>query len=294
MERKQKTAQLPHKPSRLGRYLAGIRDSRWLPPLHAARQLRLCEHEILSYDVPREMNGLRIAYASDIHYGALLDEQRVRDLVQKINALDAELVILGGDYGEDAEHTRAFWQLRPGFRAKIAVCGVLGNHDRAQGDADELAALMYDNGVTPLVNNALFVQIGDKRLAVCATDDYNHGDPDFADVAAQVQSADYVIYAPHSPDALEDACHVGNEPFYHLALCGHTHGGQIALFGFAPYTASRHGLRYGNHYRSGEIEENGTVVLISNGVGTTWLPLRLGAPAQYHLIELRHARERME
>ena len=109
-------------------------------------------------------------------------------------------------------------------------------------------------------------------------------------MAAQVLGADYVIYAPHAPDALEDAYNVQRDPFFDLALCGHTHGGQVTLLGFAPYTASRRGLRYGNHYRSGEIEEHGVTVLVSNGVGTTWLPLRLGARAQYHLITLSRAR----
>ena len=109
-------------------------------------------------------------------------------------------------------------------------------------------------------------------------------------VAAQVRGADYVIYAPHAPDALEDAYNVQRDPFFDLALCGHTHGGQVTLLGFAPYTASRRGLRYGNHYRSGEIEEHGVTVLVSNGVGTTWLPVRLGARAQYHLITLSRAR----
>ena len=110
------------------------------------------------------------------------------------------------------------------------------------------------------------------------------------DEKGRLRGADYVIYAPHAPDALEDAYNVQRDPFFDLALCGHTHGGQVTLLGFAPYTASRRGLRYGNHYRSGEIEEHGVTVLVSNGVGTTWLPLRLGARAQYHLITLSRAR----
>lgn len=287
-----KTAHMPHKPSKLGRFLAGLPQSRWLFPIYASRRLTLCEHVIDNPGIPQALDKLRIAYASDIHYGALLDEARVRDLVERVNALEPDIIILGGDYGEDAAHTKAFWNLHPAFKARIAVCGVLGNHDRAEDSVEELSTLMYENGVTPLVNNALFVTIDGAKLAVCATDDYNHGTPDFADVAAQVQDADYVIFAPHSPDALEDAYHVGNEPFFHLALCGHIHGGQVALFGFAPYTASRHGFRYGNHYRSGELEENGAIIVVSNGVGTTWLPLRLGAPAQYHLLTLRARADR--
>ena len=81
------------------------------------------------------------------------------------------------------------------------------------------------------------------------------------------------------------------ETFYDLALCGHTHGGQVTFFGFAPYASSLYGLRYGQAYLTGEMEEDdGVHVVISNGVGTTWMPLRFGAPAQYHLITLRRER----
>jgi len=280
-------ARKPHKPSALGVWLARRKPRQWLFPLYASRQLRL-ETSVLSFPhLPPALSGLRIAYASDIHYGALLDDARVRDLAERLNALQADILLLGGDYGEDAAHTLEFWQAVPPLRARLAVCGVLGNHDRAEADADTLADAMRQRGVVPLVNSALTLEIGAARLAICATDDYNHGAPDFPGTAAQVKGADFVIFAPHSPDALQDAFSLGQPPFFQLALCGHTHGGQISLCGVAPYTASRHGFLYGNRYRSGLLQRNGAAVLVSNGVGTTWMPLRLGAPAQYHLIELK-------
>ncbi len=283
-------AKRPHMPSRLGLLMASLRPRRWLYPLYAARQLRLERHEISSSHVPRSLSGLKLAYASDIHYGALLDAERVNDLAARLNALEADIILLGGDYGEDAAHSLEFWRIVPPLHARLAVCAVIGNHDRADGDIDALCTAMQAKNVTPLVNSALTLRSGEDTIALCATDDCYWGDPDYQDVAAQVRGADYVIYAPHAPDALEDAYNVQRDPFFDLALCGHTHGGQVTLLGFAPYTASRRGLRYGNHYRSGEIEEHGVTVLVSNGVGTTWLPVRLGARAQYHLITLSRAR----
>ena len=253
-------AKRPHTPSRLGILMASLRPRRWLYPIYAARQLRLERHEISSAHVPRSLSGLKLAYASDIHYGALLDAERVNDLAARLNALEADIILLGGDYGEDAAHSLEFWHIVPPLHARLAVCAVIGNHDRADGDIDALCAAMQSKNVTPLVNSALTLRSGEDTIA------------------------------PHAPDALEDAYNVQRDPFFDLALCGHTHGGQVTLLGFAPYTASRRGLRYGNHYRSGEIEEHGVTVLVSNGVGTTWLPLRLGARAQYHLITLSRAR----
>ena len=281
-----KKAHMPHKPSQLGIWLNGLPQSRWLYPLHAARRLYLVEHEISLPNLPRPFAGLRVAYMSDIHYGAFLDASRLGELAERLNELEADLIILGGDYGEDAVHTFRFWKKLPRLHARLAVCGVLGNHDRAEAGSEALAGAMYRRGVIPLVNNALYIAREGARLAVCATDDYNHGNPDFAGVAEQVKDADFVIFAPHSPDALLDAYAVGPKPFFQLALCGHTHGGQIAPFGLAPYTSSRHGWRYGNRYRTGEIDDDGVTVIVSNGVGASWLPIRLGAPPQYHLITL--------
>ena len=97
-------AKRPHTPSRLGILMASLRPRRWLYPIYTARQLRLERHEISSAHVPRSLSGLKLAYASDIHYGALLDAARVNDLAARLNALEADIILLGGDYGEDAAH----------------------------------------------------------------------------------------------------------------------------------------------------------------------------------------------
>lgn len=285
---KRREAHQPHRPGKLGIWLNSLPEGwKWLFPVQASRQLQLKEYEVSSIELPEVFDGLRIAYASDIHYGTLLSEKRVADLAQRLNALKADIIILGGDYGEDAAHSFAFFEKLPPLEAKIAVCGVLGNHDRAEGSAEELSAAMEKCGITPLVNSALKIRIQDAELCICATDDVSHGDPMFREVKAQAEGADFVIYAPHAPDALQAAKEEGAGVFYDLALCGHTHGGQVSLFGFAPYTASLYGMYYGNLYLSGQKEEDGAQIIISNGVGTTWMPLRFGAKAQYHLITLR-------
>ncbi|MBR5232259.1 MAG: metallophosphoesterase [Clostridia bacterium] len=285
---KRKEAHQPHRPGKLGLFFNSFPEKwKWCFPVYASRQLHLKEYEICSSKVPAAFDGLRIAYASDVHYGALLGEARVTDLAQRLNALKADVIILGGDYGEDAKHSFLFLEKLPPLEAKLAVCGVVGNHDRAEGTAEELSAAMEKRGITPLVNSSLMLKINGKTLCICATDDVSHGNPKFSEVKAQAEDADFVIYVPHAPDALQAAKEEGAGVFYDLALCGHTHGGQVSLFGFAPYTASLYGNRYGNMFLSGHKEEDGAHVIISNGVGTTWMPLRLGAKAQYHLITLR-------
>ena len=286
MEKQGKT----HAPSALGVWLARLPAPKALFPLYLARQLYLDQRELPLASLPEALDGLRVAYVSDIHYGCFLSEERVRDLTERVNALNADLLILGGDYGDGPIAYERFWHIVPDLHARYGVCGVMGNHDRMEARLKMLTAAMRHRGVTPLVNDTLQLKINGAKLAICGPDDWYFGAPNYARLARQAQGADFVIFAPHSPDALADAYGVSPQPFFQLALCGHMHGGQVAPFGLTLRTASRRGYRYGARYRTGIIREKGITVVISNGVGTTWMPLRMGAKPQYHLFILRRAK----
>lgn len=279
-----------NRPSRLGQWLNRLPEGqKWLWPVYASRRLRLVENVVESAALPAAFDGLRIAYASDIHYGAFLGDARADALADTLNALQADIVLLGGDYGDSSAQALAFFARMKPLRARLGVYGVVGNHD-CFGAADGLSALldaMERAGVTPLCNSAAHLTGGGARLTLCAVDDIYHGAPDYASVALQAKGADFCVFAPHSPDALPEAFDASPEPFFHFAVCGHTHGGQVTLFGLAPNTGSRYGFLYGMRHLRGMMEEHGAEILISNGVGASLLPVRVCAPAQCHLITLK-------
>ena len=270
------------RPSLLGRLLALLPLSCMLIyPVYLAGQLDLKEETYVSPDLPPEFDGLRIVYLSDIHFGAFFKEDRLRDLVRRVNALDADLILLGGDYAEDSQTAVDFWKNRPGFQARWGVAGVPGNHDRTlpESNLKKLMTAMEENGVYPLVNDAFLLKKDGKTLAVCGIDDLYNGHPDLEKCESKCRNADFTIFLSHTPDVLPSI----PAPFYQLMLCGHTHGGQVTLFGRAVFSSSRLGSRY----LSGWKKEKGADILISNGVGTSVLPVRLGARAQFHLLTLR-------
>lgn len=90
---------------------------------------------------------------------------------------------------------------------------------------------------------------------------------------------DFVILLTHTPDYAEDV------PITHadLVLAGHTHGGQVKVFGYAPVVPSRYGRRFLNGlcYNSDRIP-----VIVTNGIGTSRINVRLGAPSEVVLIRL--------
>jgi len=256
-----------------------------LYPLYLGAQLDLVEDTYVSSRLPEVFDGLRVAFVSDIHYGAYLNEQRVRRLVSRVNALQPDLIILGGDYGEDSQGAVDFFRLQPGFQAKTGVLGVMGNHDRTlpESNLQVLMRAMADAGVRPLVNDVFIIEKAGKTLAIAGVDDYYNGAPRLDRAADLCQGAEFTIFAPHTPDILPEAYRLPGGPFFQLALCGHTHGGQVVLFNRALKSSSD----YGEKYRTGWKKENGVDIMISNGVGTSFLPVRLGARPQIHLITLK-------
>lgn len=242
-------------------------------------------NEVVSFaQLPAAFDGLTIAYASDIHYGPFLGKERAIDLANRLRAMQADIILLGGDYGEDTATSIALFDVLPKLSAPYGVFAAIGNHDRMGDEAsfELLLERMRAWGAYPLLNDARVIVKDGASLCICATDDIREGHPHFPSLTPHATASDFVIYAPHSPDILPSALKQGHFDF-DLVLTGHTHGGQVAPFGHTIHSSSR----YGDRYRSGWIEEGGKQIFVSNGVGTSLLPVRLGAPAQIHRITLK-------
>lgn len=252
---------------------------------------RVEAHVYRSPSLPDNLKNIRIVYLSDIHQGRWYSQQQVDRLIAQVNDLSADVVILGGDYGEDYEGAVDFFRTMPQIEARNGVYAVMGDTDRSDepGTLEELLAAMQAKNVTGLVNATAPIRLGRSYLYIAGADDYRRGYPDVEKVASQVHADDFVIFAGHSPNllpAMQDARdRAGNAHWYDIALFGHTHGGQINLFGFSPFRRLR--PLVGSRYLSGWLEENRAALLISNGVGTEYAPLRLFARPQIHLITLK-------
>jgi len=259
-------------------------------PFYQARILNVEEKTLEISGLDPVLDGLTIVYASDIHQGPFFTQGRVNALVAKINAFNADLVLLGGDYAIDSDSAIDFFKTLPKIQARRLVAGVVGNHDRTvpESNLNLLQSAMLNAGVLPLVNATKEVRVGNTALYLAGVDDYNNGHPQVQQVAYNMRESDFVIFLTHSPDNLPEAFQTKNSEgsinWFDLSLAGHTHGGQATIFGkplFNPLTKAS--LRY----LSGWIQENKATVLVSNGVGLTGLPVRLFAPAQLHVITLK-------
>ncbi len=210
-------------------------------PFVEAGMLTIEQHTLYVKDLPANLKNLKIAFASDIHQGLWLSQSRVDDLVRTLNNLSADIIILGGDYADDSDGAIAFFRSAPALHARLGVFGVVGNHDRTEPESNlsRLVAEMKSYGCLPLVNNVARVKLGQTYVYIAGVDDYYNGYPDVAGVAAQVKGEDFVIFVGHTPDLMPDVLAAkgadGDNHWFDLALFGHTHGGQVNLFGFTPF-----------------------------------------------------------
>lgn len=246
------------------------------------------ETEVVSLqhaDLPADIGTLRIVYLTDIHQGPFFSQSRVDDLVSRVNALNPDLILLGGDYATTSDEAIAFFEANPGFHARYAVCGVVGNHDRTLPDSNiaRLKSAMFAAGVMPLVNDVTRVRIGSSTICIAGVDDVDNGWPDVKSVASQITGDEYTIFLCHSPAIISEAFTAssadGSMAWFDLGLFGHTHGGQVALLGKLLSSG-----KIPARYQQGWLLENRADLLISRGVGTSFLPMRFLCMPQIHLI----------
>lgn len=249
------------------------------------------EVTLLGADLPASAGQLRIVYFSDIHQGGLYTSKRTSALISHINACGADLVLLGGDYAQDSNSAVEFFRQLPAIHARYGVYAVLGNHDRTipENNLTTLRAAMQTAGVTPLVNAVSRVRIGAGDIYIAGVDDPGNGWPDVNGVASQVAASDYVIFLCHSPAIIPDAVRArdknGSQGWFDLGLFGHTHGGQVALIGSLLHDGS-----VPLEYTQGWFKQNRVDMLVSRGVGTSGLPVRLLCTPQIHLITVNAAK----
>jgi predicted MPP superfamily phosphohydrolase len=223
------------------------------------------------------MDGTRIAVVSDIHLGPLTGTQHAARIVGLINSVNADIVCIVGDLvdGSVAELGR-FAAPLAGIESRHGAFFVTGNHEYYSGHEqwiDEVARL----GLRPLRNERLEID----GLDLAGVNDLNgeeHGDaPDFARALGDRDPSRPVVLMAHQPVAAKEAAPYGVD----LQVSGHTHGGQMVPFNFL--------VKLQQPVVSGFGRVDGVPVYVTNGAGFWGPPVRVGAPPQVTVIELRVA-----
>lgn len=268
----------------LGRTLSGVNNAffptplgRWLhTQLLTKVELRVVEVELPSPAARIEWPS--IAFLSDLHAGHYMTRADLEHLAGRVAALAPDLVCLGGDlvnhHEEELEH---LWPALARLRPPLGCFAVPGNHDYVEpGQLAGWSAQLEAHGVHVLRNRGVRLQHRGASIWLCGVDDLTEGEPSL-DQALVGRRAEPTLLLSHHPDVFREA----STRAVDLQLSGHTHGGQIRFFGWAPLHHSCFGFVDGLYGRAS------ARLFVGRGAGVTALPIRLGTRGEVTFLRPR-------
>lgn len=275
----------------------------WVAHLYGAYvgpcQLKVRQVELTFDDLPPAFDGYKIVQFSDVHAGTMTgNRQRLLErAVDSINAQQADMVVFTGDMQNvlPSEIT-PLRELLSGIQAKDGVYSVMGNHDypmyvNAPYEVKEEYLHLRkkedrEMGWNLLVNTRRYIHRGNDSIVIAGMD--NDGDgkrfPQLGNVSRTlfgVSRDEFVVMLEHDPTAwrrkILPQCHA------QLTLSGHTHGGQVALFGW-----SAADFAYTESYGLYAIDSR--YIYVNGGLGGV-VPFRLGVTPEIVVITLKSNRQ---
>lgn len=231
--------------------------------------------------IPGLRAPLRLAFASDLHIGPTTPVALLERAFDALSEAAPDLLVLGGDYVFLEASARTAETLR-GLVARVPAAtkvAVLGNHDLWTHHA-LLEAALEEAGAQVLINRAVRLPAPHAEVAIIGLDEPWTGQPD-ADLAlAGAEGAAVRLAVAHAPEGL----HHLEDRGIRLLLCGHTHGGQVALPGPRPLIVPGPTSR---RYPFGRHELPGLTLHVSRGLGGIEVPVRAWAPPDVLVLELK-------
>ncbi|MFH2203481.1 MAG: metallophosphoesterase [Elusimicrobiota bacterium] len=231
--------------------------------------------EVPLHNLPAALDGFSIALASDIHLGITLPFRHLERSVERINAMDADLVVFAGDIMDRGfRHQERSITLASSIRAKHGKYAVLGNHELYHGVAEsvawhERAGFDLLRGRTVVLPNGLQVAgVDDVRTARVTKED-------MARLFSGLDAGKPSVFISHQPQVFDLAAAHG----VGLTLSGHTHGGQIFPFHLL--------VKLANRYLYGLYEKNGSYLYVTQGTGYWGPPMRLLTRSEITRIVLK-------
>lgn len=225
------------------------------------------ENNVLHHEIPLQGKDEKysIFFISDIH-NRIINDQMIKSIKQPIHA-----VIIGGDLADKRTPIKHIYRNIKLLQTLGPVYFFWGNNDREVGE-EKLREIFQETGVLAVENDAVMLpNLRSNRCWLSGVDDVSSRKANPEKAFEKCQPEDTVIFVSHNPQLFPK---IKNRFDANVLLAGHLHGGQIR---FGPFGVHPHGSF---------TSEDGKYTLISNGYGTTLVPLRLGAKPECHIIDL--------
>ena len=220
---------------------------------------------------------VRIAQVTDLHMTSVgrLHEK----LFARLHEASPTVLVLTGDMIERGNRRGAlsdFLRELP----KVPTFAILGNWEYWSGLPVEGYRQLFDeHSIELLVNQSVEFEVGGRTIRITGLDDLVAGQPDPEAALADATPCPNHLLLAHCP-ASREACPLPDRHRPSFILSGHTHGGQIAPFGCAIVRPWGSGPYVAGWYREG-----GPPLYVSRGIGTSMMPVRIGATPELSIFD---------
>ncbi|MFC4338010.1 metallophosphoesterase [Salininema proteolyticum] len=229
--------------------------------------------------LPASADGYRIAVVGDLELGAFRGREFCRRIVEQVNGTSPDMIAVVGDLvNNSVEQLESATEPLAGLAARDGSYFVTGNHEHYVG-AQQWIDRVADLGVMPLPNQRVelpgFDLAGVNDLAVQKRQLEGEVGPDLSRALGGRDPDRASVLLAHQPDIVRHAMDWSVD----LQLSGHSHGGQMWPNHFSAAMS--------NIQVDGLDRYDGTRLYVTNGVGTSGPPLRIGAPPEIAVVTLR-------
>ena len=231
--------------------------------------------------------GYRVAMISDLHYGTVMNSEKLKKACEKIEKSNPDIVVLCGDIVDEKtslEQMEEATEILGSIKSKFGIFYVYGNHDDARYSSipsytkDELKNELLSNNIHVLVDQSYEI---DNDFIIIGRDDEGFSKEErrksSEDLIANIDKNRFILLLDHQPSELDENSVLG----YDLQLSGHTHKGQIWPIGLISELFDFNELEYG-YKKIGDYE-----VIVSSGISGWNYPIRTGSKSEYLIIDIK-------
>lgn len=266
---------------------------------YTSRRIQKVEVSVKIDNLATAFENFKILQLSDLHLGARpYDKAFYADLVQQVNAQNADLIVFTGDMVNNfADEMKGFEPVFSAMHAKYGKFAVLGNHDSGDYSEWESEAAKAKNlqnikagfrefGFQLLDNSNVMLRKSGDSIALVGVGHFHKKEvKSLADLTKATQGLaehEAKILLCHNPDYWEHK--VWEDASVALTLSGHTHAGQLGVDFFGKIY-SPVALLYSNY--NGLYTHENQHLYVSHGLGYIGLPFMLGIRPEFNVITLK-------
>ena len=253
-------------------------------------------------DASQEKTNLKLVQISDLHLQKT--SYPMRQLAKKINSLRPDLILITGDAIDKARNINLLADFLNLIDKDIKKVAILGNWEYwGAVDLTALNIIYKKNNTELLINRSVKYLFRNTSISITGVDDFLGGNADINAALENHSESDYHIILNHCPQYSDRISETLSQPArkninVNFILSGHTHGGQINFFGFAPFLPPGSG-KYVSGWYNAVVGNQLSVVsqylqstfgkpvmYVSKGIGTSIFPVRFGARAEIAIFNL--------